>query len=298
MKVIVSGASGLIGNALIPVLTAAGHSVQPLVRRGNSSTGEITWDPEAGTIDKKGIDGADVVIHLAGESIAEGKWTPEKKERIKESRVKGTTLLAGTLAGLDNPPSALIAASAIGYYGDRGEEILKEDSGSGQGFLPLVCEAWEASTAPASEKGIRVVNLRIGIVLSPKGGALAKMLLPFKLGAGGKLGSGNQYMSWIALDDVIGVIHFAITTDALQGPVNTVSPNPVTNQEFTKTLGKVLMRPTIFPAPAFALRAAMGELADALLLASTRVHPSKLIGASYPFQYPELEGALRHLLGK
>lgn len=298
MKVIVSGASGLIGRSLIPFLTSVGHSVRPLVRRVSSSPGGILWDPEEGTIDQASLDGTDVVVHLAGESIAEGKWTPLKKERIKESRVKGTTLLAKSLAGMNSLPKVLVAASAIGYYGDRGEELLKEDSGAGQGFLPLVCEAWEASTAPASDKGIRVVNLRIGIVLSPDGGALAKMLLPFKMGAGGRLGSGSQYMSWITLDDVISIIHFAITTDSLQGPVNTVSPNPVTNQEFTKTLGRVLMRPTIFPAPAFVLRAAMGELAESLLLASTRVHPAKLIATSYPFRYPELEGALRHLLGK
>jgi uncharacterized protein len=297
MKIIISGASGLIGNALIPFLTNNGHTIQRLVRK-TASQNEISWNPDGGTIDSKALEGSDAVVHLAGESIAEGKWTPEKKERIKNSRIKGTTLLARTLSALNNPPRVLISASAIGYYGDRGEEILREDSGPGVGFLPQVCQEWEAAAAPAREKGIRVVNPRIGIVLSEKGGALLKMLRPFQMGAGGKIGSGHQFMSWIALDDLVNVIHFAIGTDTLQGPVNAVSPNPVTNSEFTKTLGKVLRRPTIFPLPTFAARAVFGEMADALLLASTRVHPGELVKASYVFLYPELEGALRHLLRK
>jgi uncharacterized protein len=298
MKVIVSGASGLIGNALIPALKASGHSIQRLVRGAASSSEEISWNPETGMIDRKAIENVDAVVHLAGENIAEGKWTPEKKKRIVDSRVKGTTLLSRTLAELDHPPKVLVSASAIGFYGDRGEEILREDSGPGVGFLSEACESWESSTHPASEKGIRVVNPRIGIVLSPKGGALKKMLFPFNMGVGGKLGPGDQFMSWVALDDVISVIQFAIVTESLTGPVNTVSPNPVTNLEYTKALGKVLMRPTLFAMPSFVVRAAFGEMGETLLLASTRVHPAKLIAASYPFRYPELEGSLRHLLGK
>jgi uncharacterized protein (TIGR01777 family) len=298
MKVIVSGASGLIGNALIPALKKDGHSVQRLVRTAASSPEEISWNPEAGTIDRKAMENADAVVHLAGENIAEGKWTPEKKARIKDSRQKGTTLLSRTLAELEHPPKVLVSASAIGYYGDRGEEILREDSGPGVGFLSEACQEWEHSTQPASEKGIRVVILRIGIVLSPKGGALKKMLPPFKMGAGGKLGTGDQFMSWIALDDLVSIMQFAMATETMSGPFNAVSPNPVTNLEYTKTLGKVLMRPTLFSMPSFVVHALFGELGDALLLASTRVHPAKLITASYPFRYPELEGALRHLLAK
>jgi uncharacterized protein len=298
MQVVISGASGLVGTELVSSLTAHGHSVRKLVRHSATSSNEISWNPESGNLNSKDLEGVDAVVHLAGENIAEGKWTPEKKERIRESRVKGTSLLANKLASLDSPPKVFVSASAIGYYGDRAEEILREDSGPGEGFLPDVCQAWEEAAKPAMEKGIRVVHPRIGIVLSPKGGALAKMLTPFRLGAGGKLGSGDQFMSWIALDDLIGVIEFALATESLQGPVNTVSPNPVTNSEFTKTLGHVIKRPTIFPMPAPVVRAIFGEMGDALLLASTRVHPAMLVTATYPFRYPELKGALHHLLAK
>lgn len=297
MKIAITGASGLIGTELIPFLTTGGHTVIRMVRH-KAKPGEIEWYPDAGIIDRNALEGLDAVIHLAGDNIAEGSWTPEKKARIRESRVKSTRLLCETLAQLDNPPKVLICGSAIGYYGDRGDEILREESPGAQDFLGQVCHEWEDITEIAEKSGIRVVNLRIGVVLTPKGGALGKMLLPFKLGMGGRLGSGEQYMSWVAIDDVIGIIHYALVKDDIAGPLNVVSPNPVTNLEFTKTLGKVLVRPTIFPVPAAVLRLLFGEIADALLLASTRVHPGRLLANNYQFRFPELETAFRHVLGK
>jgi uncharacterized protein (TIGR01777 family) len=249
----------------------------------------------AGTIDASALEGVDAVVHLAGENIAQ-RWTSSQKAKIRDSRIKGTQLLCETLARLSSPPKVLVSASAIGYYGDRGEQILTEDSPLGRGFLAEVCRGWEAATEPARQRGLRVVPLRFGVVLSPAGGALAKMLPPFRLGLGGMVGSGRQYMSWIALDDVVGAIQHAIVTDTLQGPTNAVAPQAVTNQEFTKTLGKALGRPTVFPLPAFAARLMFGEMADELLLASTRVQPAKLLGSGYRFRYPELEDALRHVL--
>jgi hypothetical protein len=236
-------------------------------------------------------------VHLAGDNIASGRWTAVKKASIRTSRVQGTTVLCEALAQLVNPPKVLLSASAIGYYGDRGETTLREESPPGTDFLAEVCQAWEAATAPAVQRGIRVVRLRFGIVLSPAGGALAKMLTPFRLGLGGVVGTGKQYMSWITLDDVLGVIHHALNTETLQGPVNAVAPQPVTNQEFTSTLGKVLRRPTRLPLPAFAARLLFGEMADALLLASTRVVPARLVTSRYTFRHPALEEALQHLLG-
>ncbi len=298
MTILVTGASGLIGSALIPVLTREGHRVIRLVR-AEPKPGEaaIRWDPEAGTLEMAGLTGLDAVVHLAGENIA-GRWTAGKKARIRDSRVKGTRLLSESLARLPEPPNVLVCASATGYYGDRGEEILHEESAPGSGFLAEVCREWEAAADLAVQRGIRVVHLRFGLVLSPKGGALAKMLLPFRLGVGGIVGRGSQYWSWIALDDAVSAIHHALFTDTLRGPVNAVAPHPVTNREFTKTLGRVLGRPTPFPMPAFAARLAFGEMADALLLASARVEPAKLLATGYRFRHPELEGALRHLLGK
>jgi uncharacterized protein len=302
MKFLVTGSSGLIGSALVSLLTSGGHSVTRLLRSQSSprsaGTSEIVWDPSGTSFPSSSLEGFDAVVHLAGESIAEGRWTDAKKARIRESRTKPTRALCEALGRLSRPPKVLVCASAIGYYGNRGEEILREGSAPGSGYLPDVCLEWEGATAPAVQKGIRVVNLRFGVVLSPAGGALAKMLPPFRMGVGGKVGDGKQYMSWIALDDAIGAIHHAVMNDGLSGGVNAVSPNPVTNLEFTKTLGRVLSRPTFFPVPAAAARIAFGEMADALLLASARVIPARLLETGYQFRYPELEGALRHLLGK
>jgi uncharacterized protein len=296
MHILVTGASGLIGSALVSSLTAAGYSVTRLVRRPPQS-GEkaVRWDPLTGFIDASALEGLDGVVHLAGESIDE-RWTAAKKVSIRDSRVKGTEVLCEALAQLASPPKVLVSASAIGYYGDRGEEILREESAPGSGFLAEVCRAWEAATEPARQAGLRTVQLRFGVVLSPAGGALAKILPPFRLGLGGVLGSGRQYMSWIALDDAIGAIQQAIVTDNLQGPTNAVAPEAVTNQEFTHTLGKILRRPTVVPLPAFAARLMFGEMADALLLASARVQPAKLLAVGYRFRYPTLAEALRHLL--
>ncbi len=297
MKIAVSGATGLVGTALTPELESAGHTVIPMVRSGGGS-GAIAWSPKTGEIDAKALEGVDAVIHLAGENIAGGRWTEERKAAIRNSRVNGTSLIARTLAGLANPPKVLISASAIGYFGDRGDQVLTEESPPGDGFLADVCREWEASTAPAEEKGIRVAHLRFGIILSRKGGALAKMLLPFQLGAGGNLGNGRQYMSWITLADITGALRFVLDTDAVSGPVNTVAPAAVTNAEFTKTLGRVLGRPTIVPLPAFAARLLLGEMADALLLASTRVRPGVLEAAGYAFLHPGLEEGLRFELSR
>lgn len=299
MKVLVTGSTGLIGSALVSTLTEQGQEVKKLVRTEPASReDEVHWSPESRSIDKGGLEALDAVVHLAGENIASGKWTPEKKARIRDSRVEGTRLLCETLAQLERPPKVAVCSSAIGFYGDRGGAAVDEAAFSGSGFLPDVCQEWEEATGSAAEAGIRVVNLRIGVVLSQDGGALARMLPPFKMGSGGKLGNGKQYISWIALDDVVGVIHHVLTQDGLHGPVNAVSPQAVTNSELTKTLGRVLNRPTLFGMPAFMVRSVFGEMADEMLLVSTRVEPARLSETGYEFQYPELESALRHLLGK
>lgn len=296
MKVLLSGATGLVGSSLTTFLTTGGHTVVPL-HRSRSGKG-VRWNPSRGELDAGEIEGFDAVVHLAGENIASGRWTAARKREIRDSRVKGTRLLCETLAKLKSPPKTLVCASAIGFYGDRGDESLDETAAAGTGFLPEVCQEWEAATEPARAAGIRVVNLRFGVVLSLAGGALKTMLPPFRMGVGGKLGSGKQWMSWIALDDAVGTIHHALITDGLSGPVNAVAPHAVTNLEFTKTLGRVLSRPTFFAVPAFGARIAFGELADALLLASTHVVPGKLSSSGYPFRFAHLEGALRHLLGR
>jgi uncharacterized protein (TIGR01777 family) len=297
MRTLVTGSTGLVGSALVAALRNKGYQVVRAVRREPVNTDEVLWNPEEGKLDAAQLSGVDAVVHLAGESIADGRWSEEKKRRIRESRVKGTRLLSETLAKLNPKPRVLVSASAIGFYGNRGAEILTEESSAGNDFLADVCREWEAATAPAGESGIRTVNLRIGIVLSPKGGALGKMLTPFKLGIGGRVGSGEQFMSWIALDDVVGIIEHALTNESLSGPVNTVAPNPVTNAEFTKKLGAAISRPTIFPIPAFALRLAFGgEMADSTLLSSARVEPQRLKPSGYKFLYPTLDEALRHVL--
>jgi uncharacterized protein (TIGR01777 family) len=295
MHIAVSGSSGLVGSALLPFLTAGGHRVTRLVRK-DAGVGEIPWDPAGGVRDLSHLEGVDAVVHLAGENIAAGRWTAARKEKIRRSRVEGTQRLCESLARLSRRPKVVVSASAMGFYGSRGDEALREDSSPGTDFLAQVCREWEAATEPASRAGIRVVCLRFGMILSPAGGALKKMLLPFKLGAGGRIGSGTQYVSWIGIDDVAGVIHHAIVTESLQGPVNAVTPTPVTNAEYTRTLARVLSRPAVAPLPAFAARLAFGEMADALLLASQRVIPTRLQASGYKFRYPELEGALRHLL--
>jgi uncharacterized protein (TIGR01777 family) len=285
MKVLVTGSSGFVGSAVMRHLKARGYEVDGLTRPRD-------WDPDQGTIDHKRLQGCDAVVHLAGENISSGRWTEAKKKRILESRTRGTRLLAEALAGLSRPPKVLISASAIGFYGDRGSEQLSEASPAGEGFLAEVCKAWEAATQPASKRGIRVVNLRIGIVLSSAGGALPKMLLPFRLGVGGVLAGGQQYMSWITLDDLCRVIDHAMTVEFLSGPVNTASPRPVTNKEFTSMLAGAVRRPALFPVPRVAAHLALGELADALLLASTRVVPGKLLASGFRFEDPDLSFAL------
>ena len=296
MRILLTGSSGLIGQALLSFLTSNGHTVVRLTR--SPATGRhILWNPDAGTVNTDDLEDFEAIVHLAGETIV-GRWTPEKKARILESRIKGTRLLCESLAHLRSRPIVLVSASAIGYYGDRGDQVLDEESSAGSLFLSEVAEAWEAGTEPATRIGIRVVNLRIGFVLSKAGGGLAAMLLPFKLGIGGRVGCGLQYISWIALDDVVGAVSHALLSDSLRGPVNAVAPHPVTNLEFTKTLGRVLRRPTIFPLPAFAARLVLGEMANELLLASTRVNPSRLLASGYEFRFPDLPGALRHVLGK
>ena len=297
MKVLISGATGLIGSELAALLLKKGDEVGRLVRAKSSAPGpQVLWNPIARVVDLKGLEGYDAVVHLGGDPIAEGRWTLEKKNRIRESRVRGTRLLTESLARLSQKPKAFLCASAIGFYGDRGNETLTEESRPGTGFLPEVGQQWEDACQPAAQAGIRVVNLRFGIVMSPKGGALKKMMPPFKLGLGAPLGSGEQWMSWISLPDVAGSVHHALANETLRGPVNIVAPNPVTNREFTKAFGRVLHRPTFLPMPAFAVRLLFGEMADAALLASTRVEPKKLKSAGYRFRHPELEPALRELL--
>jgi uncharacterized protein (TIGR01777 family) len=296
MKILLGGSHGLVGTALVRALEKEGHECFRLVRRAPAAKTEVEWSPDRYSIALARIEGFDAVINLAGESIADGRWTEEKKRRIRESRVKGTKLLGDAVANLTVPPKTFISASAIGYYGNQGDEILTEASPAGDDFLAHVCAEWEQATSLATEKGIRVVNTRFGVILDTKGGALAKMLTPFRMGVGGKIGSGKQWMSWIALDDVIAGIMFALAHDSMQGPVNFVAPNPVTNAEFTKTLGQVLSRPTLFPVPAFVVRLLFGEMGEALLLGSERVAPKRLMSEGYQFQYAQLEGALRKIL--
>jgi uncharacterized protein (TIGR01777 family) len=294
-RLLVSGASGLIGTALLDSLEAQGTQIVRLVRGGVSNTEQVSWDPLA-SISPAAVSGFDAVVHLAGESIV-GRWTSEKKRAIRDSRVLGTRHLAAALAQTEVKPRVLVCASAIGFYGNRGDEILGEKSPIGRGFLPEVCSEWEEATGPAAAAGIRVVNIRIGLVLSAKGGALAKMLTPFKLALGGRIGSGRQWWSWIHIDDIVGAVRHAMHTESLSGPVNLVAPHAVRNSEFTKVLASVLGRPAIFPVPEFAVRLGFGKMAaEELLLASQRVEPGKLLASGYAFRFSELRAALENLV--
>ncbi len=295
-KILVSGSSGLIGTALLRALQTSGNEVTCLIRGAASGKGRIGWDP-ARPLPPESVSGFDAVVHLAGESIV-GRWTEAKKRRILESRVRGTRNLAEALAAAPQRPRLLITASAIGYYGDRGDEILREDSSPGNGFLPEVCREWEAAAEPATKAGIRVAQMRFGLVLSASGGALQKMLLPFRMGVGGNMGNGRQWWSWVDIDDLIGAIEHVIKTDTLRGPVNVVAPSPVRNAEFTETLASVLSRPAIFPMPAFAARLVFGQMADELLLASQRVEPAKLMASGFVFQKADLRKTLEDILKK
>lgn len=297
LTVAIAGASGLIGSALSAFLTTGGHRVLHLVRRPAESADEVRWDPEFGVAEPELLEGVDAVVTLAGENIAGGRWTATRKKRLVSSRVAGVRRLVASLKDLEHPPRAFIAASAIGFYGDRGEENLDEASASGEGFLAELSRDWEAASDGAAVLGARVVQLRFGVVLSPRGGALAKMLPAFRLGAGGPLGSGKQYLSWIGLDDAVGAIHHALQAEEVEGAVNVTGPEPLPQKDFAKVLGRILSRPTLLPTPAAALRLAFGEMADEALLASTRAEPRKLLESGYRFRDETLEKALGHVLG-
>jgi uncharacterized protein (TIGR01777 family) len=294
MKILISGASGLVGSLLGKRLEAAGHTVVALSRAPTGSG--VVWDPAAGQLDPTALTGLDAAIHLAGENLAAGRWTVARKEKFRASRVNGTRLLSTTLAQLDHPPKVLVCASAIGYYGDRGNESLNEASPPGHGFLADMCAVWEAAADPAATADIRVVHLRLGLVLSASGGALAKMRLPFSLGLGGRLGNGRQYMSWISLEDTVRAFCHALEDETISGPLNCTAPLPVTNAEFTRCLGSILRRPTVFPVPAFALKILFGKMARPLMLEGSRVYPEKLLAAGFHFEHETLEPALRWAL--
>jgi hypothetical protein len=298
MRILVTGSTGLVGRALGSFLESGGHAVHRLIRNPATNEREIEFDPEKGAAHPSEMENFDAVIHLAGDPIAKGRWTEAKKRLIRDSRVPFTRRLAETLGALKKPPAVFISASATGYYGDRGDRILRESDPPGEGFLPEVCLQWEGATEPAAQAGIRVVHLRTGLVLTPNGGALQPMLLPFGLGLGGPLGSGRQWWSFIAMDDLLYLIHHVLMHDTVRGPVNATSPEPVTNAEFTRILGRVLNRPAIIPVPRFALELGLGAMTEPLLLASARVNPEKLLDSGFEFSYPALEPALLHLLGR
>jgi uncharacterized protein len=299
MKILVSGASGLVGKALVSALRAEGHSVVRLVRPGSAaSAGDVQWDPMAATMNVSTIEGAEAVVHLSGASIAQGRWTPARKAILRSSRIDTTRVLVDALGRMRQKPRVFICASAIGYYGNRGGEILTESSAIGTDFLALLVRDWEAEANRAEVNGIRTLLLRFGVILSAEGGALKQMLLPFKFGLGGRLGSGQQWMSWIALEDAVGIVRSAITDERLAGPLNVVAPNPLRNTDFTRIAAALLRRPAIFAAPAFALRVALGEMADALLLASQRVIPERLLATGHSFRFADCESALRAILDR
>ena len=300
MKILVTGASGLVASHLMPTLKAKGHEIYKLSRSEAKNADEIQWDAYEGFApsEQSKLEGFDAVIHLAGDNVADGNWSEAKKRSIRDSRVKGTRTLVDALKKCEKPPKIFIAASATGFYGNRGDEILTEESAAGSGFLPEVCTEWENESIKAADFGARVVMPRIGVVLTKDGGALEKMLTPFKFGVGGTVGSGEQFMSWIALDDLIRIIHFALENENLNGAVNAVAPNPVTNKEFTDTLGRVLNRPTIIPVPAFGIKFLFGEMGETLLLQGARVVPEKLENAGFEFKFTELETASKTYFGK
>lgn len=295
MRLIVSGSNGMVGSALVARLAAAQHDVRRLVRSGGQA-GDATWRPDRGELDAHALDGVDAVVHLAGAGIGDVRWSAARKAAIVESRVDSTRLLADRIAKSVAPPKALLVASAVGFYGDGGERWLDESSPGGAGFLASVCREWEAAAFAAVDAGVRIVHLRFGFILSATGGGLRRMLTPFRLGLGGPIGGGRQWLSWIALDDVVAAIVHVLKSETLRGPVNVVAPEPATNAEFTRTLGRLLHRPTIFPMPTIAARLAFGEMADELLLASQRVRPAKLVASGFEWSWPTLDGALRHVL--
>ncbi len=298
MDVVVTGASGLIGRALVEALGRAAHRPVKLVRRASRGADEIAWDPKAGTLDAASLEGIGAIVHLAGAGIADHRWTDAYKRELVDSRIGPTTLLATTLAGLTRPPAVLVSGSAIGWYGDRGDAVLTEMSDRGTGFLSDLCRDWEAATKPASDGGIRVAHLRTGVVLSAKGGALAKQLPLFKLGLGGRMGSGRQWSSWVSIEDEVGAIMHLVTND-VRGPVNVTAPNPVTNGDFTKALGAAVKRPTVFPIPSFGPKLLLGaELADNLLFQGARILPAVLQSSGFAFRHPEIGEALGALLAK
>ena len=298
MKVAISGASGLVGRGLATFLSTGGHEVYSLVRRPAQTAHEIAWNPEAGEVDRARLEGVDVVVHLAGENIASGRWTDEQKLRIRESRVLGTQTLSRAIAALDRKPHTFVSASAVGAYGCRSDEELDEESPRGEGFLAEVCAAWEGAASPAADAGVRVVHPRFGMILHPQEGALAKMVLPTQLGVGGRMGSGQQWWSWVTLEDALALLLFAMEETSITGALNVVAPEPLRAGAFADTLARALRRPAPLPAPAFALRLALGEMADALLLCSARAVPRKALAAGFTFTYPDLESALRFQLGR
>ena len=299
MRILISGSSGMVGTAVAARFRHEGHAVQRLVRPGKQpEAGDVRWDPVSGEMDRAAAEGADALVHLAGAPIAEGRWTNARKKLLRSSRVDATRQLVNQLSKLARAPRVMVSASASGYYGSRGDEVLTEESAPGSDFLAALTRDWEAEAGRAEQIGIRTVILRFGVILSPSGGALARMLPPFRLGLGGRLSSGRQWVPWLSLPEAVGFIRHAIENSSLRGPINAVAPSPVTNAEFTKILGKALRRPTFFPVPAFGLRLLFGEMAEVVLLSSQRMLPKKLLELSYAFQHPELEPALRAVLSR
>lgn len=292
MRILVSGSTGLVGQAFSTAAEKAGHSIVRLARQNAVAAPRLLWDPLLAVAEPRLLEGFDAVVHLAGENIAGSRWSKSVKERIRQSRVTGTDILARALAERARPPRVFLSASAVGYYGNRGEERLTEDAIGGSGFLAEVCRDWESAAEPIRSKGVRTVSLRFGVVLSPEGGALAKMLTPFNLGLGGPMGNGRQWWSWVSLPDVVGAIFHAIKTESLSGPVNVTAPGALRNSDFTRILARALHRPALFPLPGFMARLAMGEMAKELLLAGARVEPQRLLNSGYRFQHPTLETAL------